>query len=81
MKDAGLEISEEIKAREHLRASQDCCLGILALSRQGKHLGITFSSDLQHFNGPALKKALFDAGFTQVQFDQFLANTQIRYVG
>lgn len=79
MKNAGVDIKGEAIAREYLTTVGDVPSGITALARQGRSMGVEFTTDLQRFSGPALDAVLTQAGLTEDQVIEFLANTKLQF--
>lgn len=74
LKAAGVQVHGEKAARSHLAQAEDFQQAILALSRQGRSMGVTFTADPQALNRPAVLDALMEAGLGKVQADEFFAN-------
>lgn len=74
LKAAGVQIHGEEAARSHLEQAEDFQQAILALSRQGRSMGVTFTADPRALNSPAVLAALMEAGLGTMQADEFFAN-------
>lgn len=79
LKSAGIQIENEPMARSHIELAENIQLAVLELSRQGRSIGVTFSSNPMKLNAPAVVEALKEAGFNDVQVGEFFANTSIQY--
>lgn len=75
---AGVQIQGEAAVRSHLAETDNSVQGLLALARQGRSIGVSFSAEPLTFNGPALVEALQLEGFTSDQAKAFFANTNIQ---
>lgn len=79
LKAAGVVISNEVDAHEYLNTVNDLTSGLMALARQGRGMGVTFSADPRGLNGPVVVEAAHRAGFSKTQADEFFANTNIQF--
>lgn len=76
IKKAGIKVSNEEAALNLLfEATQRDA--IVRLVRQGRSMGVVFSSDPQSINGPQLRKILLEHGLSEDEVGEFFANIKI----
>lgn len=79
LKASGVRINDVQAARLYLQSQSDLAAGVMALVRQGRSIGVQFSSTPQVFNGPGVTATLEGAGLSKEQIQEFFANIQIVY--
>lgn len=77
LKASGIQVGGEEKAYSYLAEAADIQQAILALAKQGRSIGVTFSSNPIQLNVPAAKAVLTRIGLNENQVGIFFANVSI----